>query len=667
MTRFASLFQPIRIGGVEVPNRVVLPAHGPRLAGERYDRYLEERVQHGLGMVIVGGLDLHGAGTARPAVATWTEPDSPNPDPTTPEGKAELDRILIPQMRRHVAMARRHGTVIFKQLVHSGSYYSSPDHLPPMAASDIPDEMRGETPHQLTEIEISRFVSAYADAAVRAREVGMDGVEIHACHGLLLNSFLSPITNRRTDRYGGSQENRMRFLREILEAVQAAAGADFPIGVRLPGDEGVPGGANVTDITAITLALEPMLSYVSVAGASESGRKGGVTTPAVMSADFREGTYQDSSAAIKAALSIPVILTGRVTTPDAAERLVREGRTDLIGMVRAMIADPSWLSRVREDDVSNLRICTGDNEGCRQRTQMRTRGGGMAIACTVNAAAGREAEFDITPTETPGRVLVIGGGPGGMEAARVARLRGHEVVLLERGSELGGQLLIASKDPRGANLLEPVRYLTTQMEHLGVDVRLGTEADAATVKDAQAVAVIVATGARPRPPRFTVTGGASVVTAFEVLSERASVGDRVCVVAGFDGHRGPGTLSELLAEQGSEVHLLTERMFVGEAQDPGANHHMQKRLLEKGVTLSPLTAVTAVDGTTVRVAHALTGRESTVDGIDTVVVVERAADDNLLIELQRAGVANLMGVGDCIAPRRVLNAILEGSRAGLAA
>ena len=669
MTPYPRLFEPIQLGNVKIKNRVVLPAHGTRMEGERHLRYYEERLRNGIGLIIVGGMDPAGltATKGHPPFLS-AEMDSPFPDPTTEEGASELDRLTIPVMQRQAEMAHRHGAACFRQLVHTGSYAIRADFQPGLSASAIPDEMLGETPHALTVGEIHRFVDGYAQAARRCRDAGMDGVEVHACHGLLLNSFLSPLTNLRTDEYGGNLENRVRFVREILEAIRVVVGDDYPVGVRMPADELIQGGADLGELTEIALALKPMLTYISVSGASEGGRKGGVTVPAVMAgADFPEAVYAANAGTLRSAVGLPVLVTGRIVKPEVAERVLEEGQADLIGMVRALIADPEWVVKVRAGDRENLRVCTGDNEGCRQRTQFRTRGAGLTIACTVNASVGREDEFDLQAAAEARRVLVIGGGPGGMEAARVARRCGHEVTLCERDNALGGQVRIASRDPRAAGLQEAIRYLEVQMRRLEVDVRLQTTVTAAMVADFGADLVIVATGAQPRPPRFDVDGDASVIMARDVLTGREQPGQRVCIVAGFDGHRAPGTLAELLAEDGRDVTLLTERMIVGEAQDPGSNHNMQKRLLEKGVTLSPLTGVKSVTGTTVTTFHSLTRQEATLKGVDTVITVERVADDGLLRELEAVGTRGLVGVGDCIAPRRVLHATLEGARAGMMA
>jgi pyruvate/2-oxoglutarate dehydrogenase complex dihydrolipoamide dehydrogenase (E3) component len=290
----------------------------------------------------------------------------------------------------------------------------------------------------------------------------------------------------------------------------------------------------------------------------------------------------------------------------------------------------------------------------------------MPIGCTTNAAAGREEEMQIVPATAKKRVLVVGGGPGGMEAARVAALRGHEVILCERDTELGGQVRIAIKDPRTARLGESIRYLIRQVETLPVDVRLGTEVSVESVADMEPDAVIVATGSVAKVPDVPGVDGPNVVTIRQILQGEASVGKRVCIVSGFDGHHGPPSLAELLAERGCDVELITERMLIAEAQDPGQHHFILKRLMEQRVGMHTLTGLKAIDGGVVTVFNSLTREERTLNGIDTVVLAEGGESDNTLFRSLKGKVGELYGAGDCLTPRRVMHAVLEGSRAGRA-
>jgi len=659
---YERLFEPITLGGVTVKNRVVLPAHGPRLPQARYDRYLEERMAGGVGLMVISGIELLGFTVVPPGPAGVTELDMGNPDPSTPEGRLALDEVLLPEMRRHAEIAHRHGGLCFRQLVHTGSYSTRADHRPGISPSGVPDEMLGETPHALSIPEIHRLVDSFIWAGERAQRGGLDGVEVHACHGLLLNAFLSPITNRRDDEYGGSTENRTRIVREILTGIRAKVGDGFPIGLRIPGDEYLEGGADAEEMASIGKLLSPLLDYISIAGSSESGRKSGVTVPAVPSAAFPEAVHKTGAGIIRRATGLPVIVTGRVVHPDTAEQVLADGEADMVGMVRALMADPLWLSKLQEGEAEDIRLCTGDNEGCRQRTLMRARGGGMSIACTVNASVGREAEYD-RPLGPSRRVAIVGGGPAGMEAARVASLRGHQVTLFERSAELGGQVRIAVRDPRGKHLESSIRYLERQVRRHGVEIRLETEASAELLREWDSV--IVATGAAATQAAFPVDG-VPTVTAWEVLRGEVEPGEVVCIVAGIDGHRAPATLAELLVEQGHRVHLLTERMFVGEALDPGSAHNLLKRLQLAGVEMHSLTTVAGVAGRTVQTRDSLTHAAGAIGPVDTVVTMARASEDTLLRSLQGEGMDRVIGIGDCIAPRRILQAVLEGSRAAVA-
>ena len=664
---FPNLFKPLAMGKLELKNRVVIPAHGPRLGRARYLTYLEERVKNDVGLLICSVPAMQSISSYNVTPPTPYDPDSSDaqmPNPAKAENARFYDELTIPFMAEEAAMAHRHGAACFGQLVNSGSYNRGENFQPGLSPSGVADEMLGEVPHALSVQEIKEMVSVYGQGARRVQQAGMDGVEIHSCHGLLLNSFLSPLTNKREDEYGGSLENRVRFLLEIFAELRRVVGSDFIVGIRMPSDEFLPRGLTSRNTVDIGLMLKPYLNYIDVSGASEHGRKGGLTIPAVMSNDFGEGIYFERAAALRAGVGLPVLLTGKITDPTYADKVLGEGKVDLIGMVRAFIADPEWAKKAKGGDAGEIRMCTGDNEGCRRRTQVRGLGGGLTLGCTQNAAVGREKEMEIVSASTPKRVVVIGGGPGGMEAARIAALRGHQVTLYEKGAELGGQVLTAARDPRQKSLFEAVRYRTGQLEKLRVEVRLRTAMDAETVQGLASDAVIVATGAVPHLPSISGADTGYVVTIGQVLDGEAAVGPRVCVVAGFNGYREPATLAEMLADQGHQVEVITERMFVGESQDPGSNHNTLRRLMEKNVGMHTLTGLKAIEGTDLLVYNSLTRQERVMQGFDSVVVaMGGVARDEVYHTLRNQG-RQVIAVGDCLAPRRVLHAVLEGARAG---
>lgn len=667
------LFQPIELGNLTLRNRLVMSSHGPNLPDGRYLRYLEERLKTELGLLVCGrpasnatmSFSVSPAGPVPESM--WRDSDMPQPNGGTPEGDRFFDETTLAGIHKQAELAHRYGTHCFAQLLHTGSYVRSPDMEAGLSASGLPDEMLGFPTHALTRHEIGQMVLAYGAAAARARRGGLDGIEVHACHGLLLNSFLSPLTNLRTDAYGGSLVNRMRFLMEVIDEIRHRLGADVPIGVRLPGDEFAAGGLTPRDVAEIVTLLDGKIQFVSIAAGSESGRLHGMTVPSVMSSDFGEAVFADASAAVKHVAKVPVILTGRIVDPLHAAALIREGKADLVGMVRALIADPEWVSKARRGEVDRIRPCTGGNEGCRQRTQFRVPSGAMAIGCMVNPAVGREEAMEIVPAAETRSVLVVGGGPAGMEAARVAAMRGHRVVLCDAAASLGGQLNLAIREIRTEGLRSYLDFAMRTIEASGVDIRLGQQVDENFVEALDPQVVVVATGARPAPTPAAQPGTPKVLDLPGVL-HASDVGGSVCVVGGLDGFNTPINIAEMLADSGARIHLLTERNIIGENQDPGTNFYAQKRLAEKKVQVYPLTGFSRLTERGVIVFNALTREETALVGIDAVVFADRrTVVDDLYVALSDAKGRLVLPAGDCIAPRRLMHATMEGYRAGMAA
>jgi 2,4-dienoyl-CoA reductase-like NADH-dependent reductase (Old Yellow Enzyme family)/thioredoxin reductase len=667
------LLSPVQLGAMQMKNRFFLPPHGDRLPAPRQLRYLEERLRHGVGLIIC---------SQPAAVATWSFSAGPRsrlpegyigdddvrlPDPASDEGIAFFDRLLLPQMRQQAELAHRYEAACFAQLTHMGSYAVLNNWQVGLSPSGLADEMLGEPTHALTNDEIAELVAAFGHAASRVQRAGMDGVEISACNGLLLNAFLSPLTNTRQDQYGGSLENRTRFVTETLAEVRRRVGPDLIVGVRIPGDELIPGGLTAEDMVAVAALLRPYVSYLSVGASSESGRKFGLTVPTVMSGEFPEGVFATAAARIRAAVDVPVLLAGGIRDPHIAERILVSGQADMVGAVRAQIADPAWLAKVSSGDIAGIRKCVGDNEGCRTRTQFRTKGTGTSIGCTVNAAVGREEEMEILPAAAPRSVLIVGGGPAGLEAARVAALRGHRVILCEQSARLGGQVPVAALAPGSSELIHAVSDLAVQVERLNVDVRLSTGLDVAGCEKYQTDVIIVATGSRLAADAVPGLDAERILTASEVLQGIRLPGQRVCVVAGLHGHRLPAAIAEWLTDRGHLVTVITERMFLGENQDPAANHHSLARLFERGVHIEPLTGLARASAADLIVFNALTRREHVLGEFDSVVYAAGATPyDEILRALRlsrRRG--SVIPIGDCLAPRRIAHAVMDAYRAAL--
>jgi NADPH-dependent 2,4-dienoyl-CoA reductase/sulfur reductase-like enzyme len=500
--------------------------------------------------------------------------------------------------------------------------------------------------------EVHEVVGGFADAARRMREAGMDGVELMGTHGFLIEQFMSPRTNHRDDEYGGTEENRLRFVRELIDAVRGAVGSDFTVGLRISGDQYQDGGLNLDDMKRIMpkLTASQKLDYLSVTVGA-----GGAPIPPMY---IPPAAFVYLAAGIKEVVDVPVFCVGRVNDPVKAEEILARNQADMVGMTRANIADPELPNKAREGRLDEIRYCIGCNEGCWGRIYHT-----LPITCAINPSVGREKEMEITPAPVKKRVMVIGGGIAGMEAARVVALRGHSVSLYERDGQLGGQLQIAAKAPGRQDMAEPVRYYEGQFKRLGVEVHLGWPVDEKTVQEAKPDAVIVATGGLPAHPTFPGADQDNVVLARDVLSGTAQAGKKVVLLATDRGMEGL-TTADFLAERGSEVEVLIPHAFMGFPIEPITLVLLLMRLDARGVALTHSADIRSVAGSTVVVSNAFTGRQRVIEGVDTVVVARGSAADDALYKRLKGSVPELYAVGQCVAPRKLLDSTLDGLRIG---
>jgi 2,4-dienoyl-CoA reductase-like NADH-dependent reductase (Old Yellow Enzyme family) len=550
---FDNLFEPIQVAGVTIPNRIVRAAHGTQLAfplpGEPTSpliAYHVARARGGVGMSILETAPVH------PSAFNF----GPIPG---------LTDEVIDGYQKIADAVHEYGMKIFQQLWHGGNCHPNPLGGPPWSASDVPNPILGIVPQPMTKAMIDDVVAGFATVARRCKQGGIDGVEIHAGHGYLPSQFLSPTTNKRDDEYGcNSLENRTRFCRDILTAIRAEVGSDFPVGVRLVADEECDGGWGVDDAVDIARALEPYMDFLSVSLA-------GYYRPYKMVAPMDEplGYEIPKTSVVTRSVSVPTIVTGRILTLDHASRLIEEGAAEMVSMVRALIADPDLVRKTREGRTGEVRPCIGSGQGCV---------GGVVphLACVVNHAAGSESSITLDAIERvtrPKRVMVAGGGPAGLEAARTAALQGHEVLLYEMTSRLGGQATIAASAPHRGDFGAITSYLVDELERLGVKVHTRTFVEPDLVQEVGPEVLIVATGSSPRRDGFQVMRparslpGASlshVYTSWDVLGYggRATIGDRVVVSDDTGSYESICVVDKLL-EQGAEVTLVTRFSEIG--------------------------------------------------------------------------------------------------------
>jgi mycofactocin system FadH/OYE family oxidoreductase 2 len=646
---FKHLFTPIRIGNVTLKNRIYSSGHVPGFAEEgypteRYRLYHVEKAKGGVGLTIFGG-------------STSVAGNSPA---TEWSMIANRDDRIIPYYRELADAIHAHGAKVMTQLTHMGRRGRSDSErwLPLVAPSQLPEPYHREVPHEIEEHQIHEIIQAFGQAVRRCKEGGLDGVELSAAHNHLIDQFWSPKINQRTDRWGGSLENRMRFSREVLEEIRRVVGRDYVVGMRISADEFLEGGLDHEALKEIArrLAATGCLDFFSIiGGCGENYLNLAGSVPNMM---FPPQPYVRLAAAIKEMVDLPILHAQKTVDPRDAERVLTEGWVDVIGMTRAQIADPHLVNKAREGRLEDIRACVGANY-CIDRLYF-----GKAIICIQNPLIGREKELaDWKPATLAKKVVVVGGGPGGLETARMAALRGHAVVLFEKSDRLGGQVPIAAKAPSRASLAGITRWLELQVRKQGVAVRLNTTATTDSVLAEAPDVVIVATGGRPYRPDLPGFDSPNVVTSWEALTGAVEIGPRVLVVDEDGGETAP-SVADYLVDRGAQVEIITPLRHVGAGLGDTTFPVVYQRLLSAGVVMTANVRPVAYHDHRVTIQNLYSKAEETREGVDTVVLAmgNRSVDD--LYRALKGRVPELHLIGDAMAPRGVHNAILEGTWVG---
>lgn len=642
------VFSPIKLGPVEVSNRVVRSAHGTGMTdphiSQRFIAYHTERAKGGCGLSILGTAAVH---------------------PSSIIDQMVFDDACIAPFQKLMKAVEPHGMKVFQQLWHGGNLFGGREG-PPLAVSTLPG-YSGIVGRQMSTGEVEALIRAFADAAVRCQKGGLHGVELHAGHGYLFHQFLTPVLNNRTDRYGGSFENRVRPLLEALRATRAAVGPEFAVGVRLSASDS-PGGITEQDNKRVleSMQAENLIDYINVSKGDyydHDSMTGTLPKPA--------GYQMSSAGQVTALRKVPGIVTGRFRTLEEVEQVLREGAADLVSMVRAHIADPDLVRKTREGRAEEVRPCLGCNQGCIGGV---VRGG--ALGCTVNPAVGAEdtlSESLIKPTTAPKRVLVVGGGPGGMEAARIARTIGHKVILAEGAPRLGGAVNVAKRAPNLQGLADITVWLEQEVYRLGVDVRLSTYIEASDVREMGVEALIVATGSMPRMDGFQIanpgepargTGLPHVISSIDLFTTSRELG-KTALVLDTVGHYESLAVCEQLLSQGLSVTYLTSHVgMTPYAHTTWRDVAALKRFYQLGnfeavlrhhlVEIQPSRCV-------VRPLQASHNQTRTVPADTVVLVTPNEPICNLFDEL-RDETAAIYLVGDALSPRDVQHAINDAHR-----
>jgi len=645
--QFKFLFSPLTIGRIAVPNRISFSAHLTNMAenclpSERQAFYYAARARGGTGLIITEELSVHPTDRAY--------------DKSIEAFRSEA----IPGFRRITRAIHEHETKIFAQLNHNGQQSSGAhSRLPVWAPSPVADPMFRETPKEMEVEDIRDVIQSFCRSAVHAREGGFDGVELQFGHSSLARQFLSPLTNLRRDAYGGSFQKRLRFPLELLKEVRETIGEEFTMGIRLCADEMAWGGITLDDSKKIAKALEDtgVIDFIDLSLSTFYNLYlvGG-------SMHMPLGYTVPLAAGIKEAVSLPVFATGRINDPVLAEKILAAGQADMIGMVRAQICDPNLARKAREGRLEEIRYCVADNQNCYGRVGLN-----RSIGCIQNPYIGNEQnedECNLPRTQWKKRIMVVGGGPAGMWAAKTAKLRGHDVTLYEKEAVLGGQINIAMKGSGREELSVIVRNEQNQLRNLNVPVVTSRTVTPEFVREEKPEVVIVATGSVPRKQSVPGSDGPGVFNVWQVFQGEADIGDRVLLIDNDGGHQATSA-AEFMAELGKKVHILTSAYYVGADLGPTQDITLfRQRAAKLGITVTTDFHVIEIKGVEVHGIDVYSNESRVFSGFDTIVAaMGNRAQDDLYFALKDQ-VKELYRIGDCVAPRKIDMAIHEGYKVG---
>jgi mycofactocin system FadH/OYE family oxidoreductase 2 len=688
--QYRYLFSPLKLGPVTVSNRVVFAAHLTNYAehgrpSEQHAAYYAARAAGGAGLIITEEHSVHPTDWPYEKMIHGFHDD------------------VVPGYRRITEAVHAHGVPIFAQINHNGGQASSMyTRLPVWGPSPVADPLFREVPKAIDHGEIAEVVAGYAEVAARCKLGGFDGIELQCSHSSIVRGFLSRATNHRTDEYGGSLENRARLLHEIVAAVREAIGRDLALGVRLCGDELIDHGITIDETVEVAQAVEDqgLVDYINTSI--------GVATASLFMIEASMHIPPDYAlfipSALRKAVDLPVVGVGRFKDPLQAERALSQGHADLIGVVRGQIADAEFVAKARAGSHHDIRLCLSCNQECVGRMGLN-----RWLGCIENPLTGREAlraseassarpgaRPVVLRPSPPKQVVVVGAGPGGLQAALAAARRGHRVTVLERDDEPGGQVRLAARVPNRAEFGDLVRNQVHECDRLGVEIRTGIEATVELVEGLRPDAIVVATGSTPARPWWAPplppdptddrdsTGGADlgsgqgplpVVDVTDVVAGRCSPSGHVIVIDEVGFHQAT-SVAELLADRGCRVEVLSPGMVVG--QDLGITLDMENwwlRASSKGIEQVPDSVIVGLEDGALQVLHHPTGVTTprTADWI--VLAVPGSPADELYAALRdhyrAAGSAgrsevSVERVGDCVAPRRAHAAVIEGERVGSA-
>ena len=637
------LFSPIKIRNLTVKNRILSTGHDTTMPtegiiNERLLAYQRARAEGGAGLIVLQVSGVHESARYTTHLLMATEPN------------------CVDGYRKMADMCHAHGTKVFAQIFHPGrEIMEAGEGLLAVAysASAVPNERFHVMPKPLNQRMINEISEGYVQAARYLHEAGIDGAEFVASHGYLPAQFMSTQVNLREDQYGGSLENRLRFSVDILKAIRAATSDDFVIGMRISADELDGGGLDADEVLAICQALEPHLDYVNLTLGTSASLGGAVHIAPPMA--FKAGYIAEQTKVFKDTLNIPVLIAGRINQPQDADLIIKNGQADMCGMTRALICDPKMPNKAQNNQLDDIRACIACNQACIGHFHK-----GQPISCIQHPQTGREQQYgDLQAAAAPKKVMVIGGGPAGMNAALIAAQRGHRVSLYESGKQLGGQALLAQNLSRRAEFGGLITNLLQAMSKQDINIQLNTRVDLAMVQTEAADVVVLATGATPYAQPIEADDSIVKMNAWQYLQGTAPQGKSVLITDWRCDWVAPG-IAELLVKQGFDVSIAINGLCLGETLPLYVRDELTATAQRLGIKLLPNARLYGYDNGTVYLQHNTSAEALELEGIDTIIACDgQIALDELGDAIEDLGMV-LHRIGDCNTPRTAEEAMYEG-------
>jgi len=640
VTVLKNLFKPITIGSLTARNRILMPAmsinFGVDEGGnvtEQLIEYFIARAKGGAGLMLVGGGAVHPSGLEAPRLpALW-------------------DDTCIPAMQAMTDAVRPYGSAFGMQIMHGGRQCVHDDKVAPSPLPAL--ALVNGIPRELSIPEIHDMVTSFGDSALRCKEAGFDFIEIHGAHGYLINEFMSPNANRRTDEYGGSFENRTRFLLEVFRDVKNKTGDDFPVGVRINGNDYIQDGWSLEEAMKLSVILEKEgADYLHI-----SAGVYGSTELTIPSMYVAHGCFVHLADAIKKEVAIPVVAVGRIKHPEMADRIIKDGKADIVAMGRALLADPELPNKAAAGAFSSIRSCIGCCLGCINPVLQLE-----SATCVVNPNVGREYQLKKeVAAKKEKKILIAGAGPAGLAASRMAAIRGHKVVVCDERANIGGLSKLAAIPPGRGEILDMVAFYQSELNRLGVEIRLNVSFTKELINEIKPEEIIIATGSLPEVPiiKDLSLTQMTLQTATEVLEKCVGTGDRVIIIGG--GQIGL-TTADFLAEHGKEVVVLNRKQHFAEEMAKNDRFYLRERLKRAHVKLYKQVHIKKV--LPYGVVFRVKGEEIRLDDFDTIVIAEKMFPIRQSLQLVKGSEIPVHVIGDAKSPRVIQNAISEAEDLG---